>query len=302
MSVSEEKKLLLSQLVDGELPLDQANRVLADVFGELGDALGAAESARQLDAMLELRLAMQPWRDQHPAESLVADAVRTEQATLDEHATVADEKHAVRSWHRWIALASAAVLGGVLVAGGFLLGQRGRVEQTVDATSEKPAIIISPEQRQEIGRAFALHESVAGPLSWYAADESTIQVAPAGKGETLREPIAIVLRLKPDTAGSAREAIPPKTYVIVCRNDDPATIELPYSMLAQKVHLRLMTKTDRGDVRLQYAIAADGAEDRLGEGVLAGSRCVASTQTSLGQLAVNNRLIDVDASAWVLKN
>ena len=34
MSLSEEKKILLSQLVDGELPVNQANQVLADVFAE----------------------------------------------------------------------------------------------------------------------------------------------------------------------------------------------------------------------------------------------------------------------------
>ena len=46
MSLSEEKKILLSQLVDGELPVDQANQVLADVFGELTHVLGNAEAGR----------------------------------------------------------------------------------------------------------------------------------------------------------------------------------------------------------------------------------------------------------------
>ena len=46
MSLSEEKKILLSQLVDGELPVDQANQVLAEVFDELADVLGNAEAGR----------------------------------------------------------------------------------------------------------------------------------------------------------------------------------------------------------------------------------------------------------------
>ncbi len=55
MSLSEEKKILLSQLVDGELPLDQANQVLAEVLGELTPRAGSAEAAGHLRAMLQLR-------------------------------------------------------------------------------------------------------------------------------------------------------------------------------------------------------------------------------------------------------
>jgi len=50
MSLSEEKKIQLSQLVDGELPVDEANRLLAEVFDELSHVMGRAEAARQLHA------------------------------------------------------------------------------------------------------------------------------------------------------------------------------------------------------------------------------------------------------------
>ena len=66
MSISEEREILLSQLVDGELPVDQANQVLADVFDELTQVLGDFDAARKLSAMLELRRALDPWRRQEP--------------------------------------------------------------------------------------------------------------------------------------------------------------------------------------------------------------------------------------------
>ena len=67
---------------------------------------------------------------------------------------------------------------------------------------------------------------MAGPLSWYAADDATIQVAPAQRGEALQPPVAIVLRLSCDSSAAGCAALSPRTYVIVCRNGD-AAIELP---------------------------------------------------------------------------
>jgi len=288
MSLSEEKRVLLSQLIDGELPVDQANQVLAEVFSELTDVLGNAEAGRELSAMLQLRQAIDPWRRQEPPKTVVA--------LPSVHST------GRASHFRWqmISYASAALLGGVLVAGGFFLGGRLSVERPIVPTAQQPVVIVSPEQRQDIARAFALHESVAGPLSWYAADDSTIQVAPAGKGESLRQPIAVVLRLTRDVSSPSREAMPPTTYVIVCRDNDPATIELPQSAMAKTIRLRLLPTATKGEVNLQYAIAADGAGRRPNEAAMAGRRDIGLGQTSLGQLAMNDRLVNVDASAWVI--
>ena len=72
MSISEEQEILLSQLVDGELPVDQANQVLADVFDELTHVLGNAEAGGKLNAMLQLRRALHPWRQQEPPKTIVA--------------------------------------------------------------------------------------------------------------------------------------------------------------------------------------------------------------------------------------
>lgn len=293
MSIPEKHEILLSQLVDGELPVDQANQVLADVFDELVHVLGSAEAAGKLHAMLQLRRALDPWRRQEPPKTIVA---------LPSVPPAGRVSHPGR---RLLSLAAAALLGGILVAGGFYLGSRhGNPPQV--AAGDKPStvlpstVIVTPEQRSEIARAFSLHESVAGPLSWYAADDSTIQVAPAQKGEAMRQPIAVFLRLTEDRLGASDKAMPAKTYVIVCRSNDAATIELPQSAVAKTVRLRLLSTVANGQVNLQYALAADGSDRGPEEAALAGRRQVGLDQTSLGQLALNDRLVNVDASAWVI--
>ena len=289
MSLSEEKNILLSQLVDGELPLDQANQVLADMLDELTHVLGNTEATAQLGAMLQLRQTLDPWRRQAPPKTVVALP-----------SAPANGKTSHFRWHV-LSLASAALLGGILVAGGYVLGGRFGTERATLPTARQPVIIVTPEQRREIARAFALHESVAGPLSWYAADDANIRVAPAGKEESLRQPIAVVLRLTRDLSDPNHD-VGPETYVIVCRNNDAATIELPQSAVAKSVHLRLLPTAANGEVSLQYAISTDGSGHGPDEAALAGRRHVALGQTSLGQLAVNNGLLNVDASAWVVKN
>jgi hypothetical protein len=300
MSLSEEKKVLLSQFVDGELPVDQANQVLADVLGELTHGTGDAEGAEQLQAMNQLRQALGPWRRQEPPKEIVT--------RRSAHAGGRSQL----SW-RVISLASAAMLGGILVGGGVFLGKLLTVprldtpiaRQEPEARSGdviQPVVVVSPEQRREIAGAFALHESVAGALSWYVDDDATIQVAPAEEGETMRRPIAIVLRLTRELSSSSGEAIAPKTCVVVCRNRDTATIELPRSAVWPSLRLRLFSTEANDRVKLQYVLAADGPVRGQEEAALIGLRYVGLGQTSLGQLAFSDHLVNVDASAWVLGN
>ena len=305
MSLSEEKQILLSQLVDGELPPEQANQVLAEVFDELADVLCTSQAARQLHAMLELRQAFDPWRRQGPAKavaSLPAESLPSPLGRWAQGDGSTEQRERTRH-HPWISLASAALVGGVLVAGGFVLRGQVGLERPAVPTGGQPMVLITPEQRHDIARAFALHESVAGPLSWYAADDASIHVAPAEKGESLRQPIAIVLRLTRDLSFPSGEAPMPKTYVIVCRSNGAAAIELPSSEMAPNLRLRLLSTESKGQVRLQYVLAADGTGGRGQEdAALAGHRHVGLGQTSLGQLALNDRLVNVDASAWVMAN
>lgn len=319
MSLSEKRKVLLSQLVDGELPVDKANQVLAEVLGDLSHVLGSAEAARHLDAMLRLRHTLGPWRQQE------IPCAAPKGGVVPEHKPMAsDTPHqalSLRERGRWLmSLATAALLGGVLVAGGVLLnnrmtGQRpdtGIGQQGVELAAAGQAlttpkegqavVVVTPDQRRDIARAFALHESVAGPLSWYAADDATIQVAPDESGKSLEEPIAVVLRLTRDPSSPNGATSEPKTYVIVCRNRDAATIRLPSSALAPNLRLRLVSTETGGQVDLRYALAADGADGGLDDAALVGQRHVGLGQTVLGQLAMNDRLVNIDASAWVMKD
>jgi hypothetical protein len=284
MSLREEREILLSQLVDGELPIDQANELLAETLGELADVLSQSEACQRLATMLELRRAMGVWRRQENTRPVI---------------TLPPVENASWRHGRALSLIVAAVLGGVLVAGGFYLGNRLGGERAVVVAAQKPVLLVTPEQRREIAQAFALHESVAGPLSWYAADDATIELAPALKGEKLQPPIAVVIRLAP---AQETKDTPSKTYVIVCRSSDAATIELPQSTIAKTVRLWLMPKESNGQVSVQYALAADDTGHGPDDASLAGRRPLGLGQTALGQLAMNDRLVNVDASAWVVRD
>jgi hypothetical protein len=295
MSTSEERQVLLSRLVDNELPDHQAVEVLMA-------ALEDAESREQLKAMLTLRQAMQRWRRQEPPRAIVAVPPVPPAETV--------------SYGGWrpMTLAAAAILGAVLVTCGFYLGGWLSVDRSATASNlpsakvkpqspvasdqQRRVVLVTPEERSEIARAFALHESVAGPLSWYAADETTIQVAPIQQGEKLEQPIAVVLRLAAAEGCQSNES---KTYVIVCRDNDPAVIELPQLTAVGPAHLRLLSTVAGGEVKLQYLLSADGLpSDPNQRAALVGSRRVGLGQTPLGQLALNDCLVNVDASAWVV--
>ncbi len=295
MSLSEEREILLSQLVDHELSDDRADQVLLETLEDV-------ESWGRLKAMLKLRQTLGPWRRQESPRAIVALPL-----------TRPLQRSSQPGW-RPMSLAAAAALGGVLVAGGFYLGGRFNGNRTVatndqpsvDAPSrphkapnpQQPVIVVTPEQRSEIDRAFALHESVAGPLSWYAADESTIQVAPARPGEKSGQPVAVVLRLLPE-GGQPSES---KTYMIVCRSNDPAVIELPRSAAIRSAHLRLLSTVTASGINIQYALAADASQGGPEQSAaLVGRRHLGLGQVPLGQLTLNDCLVSVNASAWAVR-
>ncbi len=68
------------------------------------------------------------------------------------------------------------------------------------------------------------------------------------------------------------------------------------------VRVRLLPTVADGRVSLQYAIAADGSFRGPDEAALAGCRRLDLPQTPLGQLALNDCLVNVDASAWVIRD
>ena len=264
---------LLSQLADGELDSDRANDVLLDV-------LDTPALCERLKTQLRLRRGLAPWRTQEPARPVVAL-----QAPISKH------RPGVGSW-RLGSLAAAAMIGGALVLAGSWITGRGGRPPAMDRPHVVP--VVSPQTRREVAGAFALHESVAGPLKWYAADDRKIQVAAARDVEASGNPVAILLRLAP-TGSVAR------SYVVVCRNGQYADVDLPASDGAGGLHLRMLPTVRNGRVNVHYAVAMDNSQGS-GRAVLAGQRTVGLEHTPLGQLVYNEQRFDLGASAWVIHN
>ena len=160
-------------------------------------------------------------------------------------------------------------------------------------------MIVTPEQRREIARAFALHESVAGPLSWYAADDSTIQVAPAGR----RKRCSSRLRSscgwrRPD--GKERRTQDLRDCVPQQRRGDHRTAAVgggPDRSFAAAFH----GGQRRGATPIRHCGRRGQIADRTRPRWPAVATS-ASSQTPLGQLALDDRLVNVDASAWVIRD
>jgi hypothetical protein len=286
---------LMSQLADGELASDPTNELL---LGVLDDATSRA----RLKEILRLRRATAGWRNRQPDRPVMV---------------VADRPSHSRRVHRaWglTGLAAAACIGGVLVLMGVWAASQLRDPSRHDLpgqfagnqVAQPAAVRVTPEQMQQVAKIFALHEAVAGPLAWYAADDQDIRLASARGAEANLPPIAVVLKLAPTGPGTAA-----RTLVIVCREQQPAVIELPADSPDEApLRVYLTPHTVNGKIDMQFAIAVRGGEHPAGpagessQGNLAslsGHRRIGLTETSLGQLAFGDRLVNVEASAWPIR-
>lgn len=263
---------VLSQLVDGELDSDRQNEVLSDVLAD-------ADARERLAEHLRLRGLLGHWRRQEPT-----GVVRV--PPLHRNRTPAGS----RSGHL-LSLAAALFIGGVLVASGFLLARHDGVSGDISLTSD---------ERMRIARVFQLHESVAGPLGWYVADEEHVMLGSPVKltGDPVSRPVAVVLRLSP-----ASNDRPTRTYVIICRDNHSANIDLPgLEGTGLMARFYLMPEVQDGGIEVQYALAESGVRRDLAvPAALAGRRAVGSKPTRLGQLALGDELMNVDAVAWVIR-
>lgn len=276
---NEMNEILLSQLADGELESDQANDVLLDVLDD-------QEARKRLKEHLRVRQSLKDWRRQEPQRPLVAVEGRARGA------------RPLRLPHRLGTLAAAALIGGVLVFSGFWAGSGFRSPSR--GGEGRPTVpSVTSDQMTQLARAFELHESVAGPLRWYAADEQNIQVAAAFGAAAVAQPVAVVLRF--DTVGRGEASR--KTYAIVCRNNQPATIELPnFGGGEAKLRLFLLPVVRNGGIRMHYTIAMSGPNpDQDVSAALTGRRNVGLGDTPLGRLALEDGLVDVHASAWTIR-
>jgi len=283
---NERDEILMSQLTDGELPSDQANELLLSV-------LDTPVEREKLKDMLRLRQATVGWRTSQPPKPVMILAERRR--------TFRRSRLAWRMGN----LAVAACVGGLLVlAGVWAAGwmgppvQPGHQDQIAQGPHTPPVVArVTPEQMQQVAKVFALHESVAGPLAWYADDDDNIRLASARGAEAGQPPIAMLLKLESETPGAA-----PRTLVIVCRNDQPAVIELPAES-SDRAGLRvyLTPRTINGKVEMQYAIAVDGQSQHAPSASLSGQRRLGLSKVPLGQLAMGDHVLNVEASAWPMR-
>jgi len=282
----ERNDILLSQFVDGELPSDRANELLLSV-------LDVPAERERLNDMLRLRQVTVGWRTRQPPQPALVVAERLRAFRRG------------RSARRLSGLAVAACIGGLLVLSGIWaagwLGrtvQPGDSQQIVDPHITPPAVAhVSIEQMRQVAKVFALHESVAGPLAWYAADDQNIRLASAKRAEVSQAPIGVLLTLQSATADTAA-----RTLVIVCRNDQPAIIEIPTESSGRAgLRVYLTPRTINGKVDVQYAIAVGGESQQPPLASLSGRRRLGLSETPLGQLAMGDRVLNIGAAAWPIR-
>lgn len=272
-------EVLLSQLADGELESDAANDVLLDV-------LDNSDAREKLKEHLHLRKKLGLWRRSRPTDGEIhVPQIHADNTSAHAHL-----------FRKMGSLAAAAVIGGLLVTVGFLAAKRS-VPAVPPTIHPEQVVVVSPAQMTQLAQEYRLHESVAGPLQWYASDDKNIRLASVRGTRASGKPVAVVLRFKSSGASHALN----KTYTIVCRDDQSATIEFPQANGASTVRLHLLPGVRDEKVNIRYAITVDGPEpDPKTSVALSGQRLVGLDHTSLGQLALADELVNVDASAWVI--
>ncbi len=258
----------LSRLVDGELDSDESNAVLLEVLDD-GEARG------RLKELLTLRCALAPWRQQvGPSPSRAA--------------TPRPSARVDRSMLRYAgSLAVAAAIGGLLVMGGFLMARHpGGGTTTAPPADSWASPRLPAEAIMQTARAFALHESVGGPLKWYAHDDRSVQLASINGGSVDAVPVALFVRV-----GSAtRPKQPVWNHVVVCRVGEAATVTFPAGT-EDRPDVRVQVVADRlGDgVNVRYGVAIDAPGDASTRwGSLVGQHSVGTAETPIGQLDLGN--------------
>ena len=291
---NENRSLQVSQLVDGELPTDQANVLL--------DALLDDSSLQQvLREHLRLRATLAAWRALSPD-----DPGEQSPAVARSARAPANAARPGRWWIRGgggIQLLGGALLGGLLVLAGVLAGgfYRSEPAATPDlrvVSPEPPASrtwLITPQRQKEVQEVFALHELVAGPLAWMADSDQQVRLGEAAAVQEAQPTVAVLLRIQPSGGeGAVHE------YAVVCRAGTAATVDLPFEERPLRVHL--LPEVDRpGEaIRFRYALAVPTGDDELAKhAVLSGERRLDVQAVPLGQMVVEDQLLELSAGGWV---
>jgi hypothetical protein len=291
---NENRSLQISQLVDGELPADQANVLL--------DALLDDSSLQQvLREHLRLRGTLAAWRALSPD-----DPGEESPAVARSARAPTDANRPGRWWVRGgggIQLLGGALLGGLLVLAGVLAGgfYRSEPAATPDlrvASVEPPASrtwLITPQRQKEVQEVFALHELVAGPLAWMADADQQVRLGEAAVVQESQPTVAVLLRIQPSGGeGAVHE------YAVVCRAGMAATVDLPYEERLLRVYLVPRVNRPGEAIRFRYALAVPTGDEELAKhAVLSGERRLDVQAVPLGQMVVEDQLLELSAGGWV---
>ena len=125
MNLPEEKRMLLSQLVDGELPATRPTGCWPRCSTSWSPCRPGPRRQRELNALVRLRRATEPWREQEPPRMVVA---------------VAAEKSAgVASHAGWRAVSLASAVSSGRDYGGRRLLPRRPVRHRAAASADGPS-------------------------------------------------------------------------------------------------------------------------------------------------------------------
>ena len=268
----------LSELVDGELDRERANGVLLAALDDL-------QAREQLKTLLRLRRSFAAWRQQSLPVSPATPMPQARSSRLGGLRLAAS-------------LGAAAVIGGLLVMGGFLVAQQDGARESPSGVSSPWTVALpSPDVVRQAANVFALHESVAGPLKWYAADDASIQVAALDPTHTPGAPIALFIDLMP-----ARRSSTPRRYMVICRDREQAAMDFPAQeedSPAARIHL--LPRITDGVVDVRYAVSvSDLGLQPADWASLAGRRSVSTERMDLGRIALAGREVQIGITARIL--
>ena len=254
---------IFSRLTDGELTSGELNEAL---LGALDDPAARDE----LKLHIQLRQANAAWREEMRGAE-VSPVVKI--PDFNYHRT-----------HRIRYAAAACIVGALVFAG--VMGGRWMAPRALNGCRHAPyhnptVRVVTPEEQQNLTEAFALHESVAGPLAWYASDENEILVAPAEENATLGEPVAVAMSFTGPTGKTRR-------VTMVCRAGRLTTIQLPAHGETPAMKLVLSPKAVNGHTQLRYAIAIDSPTNGQPLAVVTGQQDLRTTEIAMGQLAFDD--------------
>jgi hypothetical protein len=267
--------LRLSELVDGELDRDGANALLLETLDD-------AEARERLKGLLRLRHVLAPWRRQEPRCVQVPVAPASGRSGSRSQAA---------------GYAVAAAIGGLLVMGGFMLA---RSPGRDDPGHAKTPMVgrgqqdLSPETVHQMAQVFAFHESVGGPLKWYASDDQEVQLASFDGTRPPGEPVVVFLDLVGDDASNVG-----RRYMVVCRAGQQAAVDFPAGPGdLPAVRFQLLPSLRGGDINLRYVVDLRAKGDGQKQWVsLAGQNALGRKPLQLGVVVLHGHRFTIAASS-----